>query len=205
MLELFDTIPLTIQHPYYINLIGQNNSYNTITENISIGDYLSSYTPFDIVINLNYPDNRAPYHGMSGVKHKLNNEKTIYILSIGILDYKDENIISLIRNLFPKIRYLMTYLTKDLTKDLTTDLEKLATPKILFHCYAGISRSSTIAIAYLAKTLHKSVHEIYNIVKSKRNCIRPNYGFVKKLIEYDNIRIVDDMIDEIREERQTKE
>lgn len=193
MLELFDDIPLTLQHPYYINLIGENITYNTITETISIGDYLSSYTPFDIVINLNYPYNKAPYHGIYGVKHKINEEKTIYILSIGLLDYKHENVISLFRNLFPKIKFLKKHLMKTLKQN----------PKILFHCYAGISRSSCVAIAYLAKTLYKSVYEVYDIVKLKRTCIRPNHGFVNKLIEYENTRIVDDMIDKITEERST--
>jgi len=180
---LFDSIPLTIQNPYYINLIGMNKTYDMITENIAIGDYLSYYAPFDIVINLNYPNNKAKYHDIYKVKQEINN-KTIYIFSIGIYDHPDENMTSLFSILFSELKQLMK------------------NPKILFHCHAGISRSATVAIAYLSKTLHKNVYEMYHFVKSKRPCIELNDGFVRKLIHYNNIRIVDDMIDTIREERQ---
>ena len=179
----FNIIPLSIKHPYYINLIGMSKTYDMITENIAIGDHMSDYIPFDIVINLNYPDNKAKYHDIYKVKEEVNN-KTIYIFSIGIYDHPDENITSLFNILFSELKQLMK------------------NPKILFHCHAGISRSATVAIAYLSKTLHKSVYEMYHFVKTKRPCIEPNYGFVRKLIKYNNIRIVDDMINTIREERQ---
>ncbi len=64
---------------------------------------------------------------------------------------------------------------------------------ILFHCMAGQSRSATI---YIALMLNKYKHmlrpdrcltnEILCYMKTKRKCIQPNEGFLKKLYEYEN-------------------
>lgn len=51
--------------------------------------------------------------------------------------------------------------------------------KVLVHCYAGISRSATVVIAYLMSTQDKSFREAYDFVKSKRSEINPNEGFIK--------------------------
>lgn len=48
---------------------------------------------------------------------------------------------------------------------------------IFIHCYAGVSRSSSIVIAYLIIKKKYSYKDAYNLVKSKRPCIRPNKGF----------------------------
>jgi len=54
---------------------------------------------------------------------------------------------------------------------------------VLVHCNAGISRSSTIVIAYLMqKKIFPFYHDAYDYVKSKRSKICPNHGFVKQLI-----------------------
>ena len=52
---------------------------------------------------------------------------------------------------------------------------------ILIHCNAGVSRSATIVISYLMKRENISYDEAYEKVKTVRNCIRPNEGFVKQL------------------------
>lgn len=52
---------------------------------------------------------------------------------------------------------------------------------ILVHCYAGISRSASIVIAYLIMKYGISLQDVYNYVKSKRNIINPNYGFIEQL------------------------
>lgn len=56
---------------------------------------------------------------------------------------------------------------------------------ILVHCNAGVSRSSTVCIAYLMKSGMMTFSEAYDCVKSKRECIRPNDGFLKQLKELD--------------------
>jgi protein-tyrosine phosphatase len=55
---------------------------------------------------------------------------------------------------------------------------------ILVHCYAGISRSPTIVASYLMKKFCISRDEALNIIKQKRNIIKPNFGFMKQLEKY---------------------
>jgi len=57
---------------------------------------------------------------------------------------------------------------------------------VIVHCAAGISRSSSLVIAYLMIENRWSYEEAYNYVKSKRSIINPNIGFVKQLkaLEY---------------------
>ena len=58
--------------------------------------------------------------------------------------------------------------------------------KILFHCYAGVSRSATFAIAYLMKTNMITVDKAYELVKMKRNMINPNKGFMEALHKFED-------------------
>jgi protein-tyrosine phosphatase len=57
--------------------------------------------------------------------------------------------------------------------------------KIFVHCAAGMSRSTTIVIAYLILKNRWSYSEAYKFVKDKRSCTSPNAGFVKQLKELD--------------------
>ena len=56
--------------------------------------------------------------------------------------------------------------------------------KVLIHCQAGVSRSVTITTAYLMKTLCVGMDEALKVVKSKRRCAAPNFGFMLKLMEF---------------------
>ena len=53
--------------------------------------------------------------------------------------------------------------------------------KILVHCGAGISRSATIIIAYIMWKEKKSLNDAIKFVKSKREEISPNSGFIEQL------------------------
>lgn len=57
--------------------------------------------------------------------------------------------------------------------------------KVFVHCHAGISRSSTICIAYIMKYNHMNLNNALNFVKEKRKKISPNKGFIHQLIEYE--------------------
>ena len=53
--------------------------------------------------------------------------------------------------------------------------------RILVHCFAGKSRSSTIIIAYLMHAKGMGYDEAFKFVKQKRDIIQPNKGFVQQL------------------------
>lgn len=56
---------------------------------------------------------------------------------------------------------------------------------VLVHCGAGVSRSSTIVIAYLMWGEKMSLKESFHLVKKQRPWIVPNEGFTKQLIEFE--------------------
>ncbi|XP_066143713.1 dual specificity protein phosphatase MPK-4-like [Euwallacea fornicatus] len=55
---------------------------------------------------------------------------------------------------------------------------------ILVHCYFGVSRSSTVVIAYIMKKYQLSYSEAFERVKAKRHIVFPNQGFVTQLKLY---------------------
>jgi len=59
--------------------------------------------------------------------------------------------------------------------------------KVLVHCQHGISRSSTIVMAYLMKTRNMTNVEAFELVKAKRPIVDPNFGFLTQLQRFDEI------------------
>ncbi|CDW78924.1 protein-tyrosine phosphatase [Stylonychia lemnae] len=57
--------------------------------------------------------------------------------------------------------------------------------KVFVHCYAGVSRSATIVIAYLMLEHGLSFSAAIKLVKSKRPFINPNDGFRKQLLLFE--------------------
>lgn len=57
--------------------------------------------------------------------------------------------------------------------------------RILIHCNAGVSRSASVCIAYLMVQSKMNFDAAFALVKSKRECIRPNDGFLKQLKQMD--------------------
>lgn len=57
--------------------------------------------------------------------------------------------------------------------------------KIIIHCRAGISRSTTIVIAYLMFKYKLPLNDLINYVRLKRPIINPNIGFIKQLKLYE--------------------
>lgn len=57
--------------------------------------------------------------------------------------------------------------------------------KSLVHCVAGVSRSVSLILAYLMKYADMSLKNAFHHVRSVRPQVRPNLGFFKQLIEYE--------------------
>ncbi|UJR11500.1 hypothetical protein I4U23_015681 [Adineta vaga] len=57
--------------------------------------------------------------------------------------------------------------------------------KVLIHCHMGISRSSSITLAYLIKYHHNNLFEAYDYLLNQRLFASPNYGFFIQLIRYE--------------------
>eukprot|EP00771_Trimastix_marina_P002302 gnl/Trimastix_PCT/3425.p1 GENE.gnl/Trimastix_PCT/3425~~gnl/Trimastix_PCT/3425.p1 ORF type:complete len:254 (+),score=45.81 gnl/Trimastix_PCT/3425:32-793(+) len=64
--------------------------------------------------------------------------------------------------------------------------EMLARPEaeggLLVHCHCGISRSSSLILAYLMSRQGMPLREAFDLVRSKRPFIHPNRGFFSQLI-----------------------
>uniref|UniRef100_UPI00398EBA3F dual specificity protein phosphatase 18-like n=1 Tax=Pristiophorus japonicus TaxID=55135 RepID=UPI00398EBA3F len=73
----------------------------------------------------------------------------------------------------------------DMVADKIHHVEKLH-GRTLLHCVAGISRSATLCLAYLMKYHHMSLVEAHAWLRARRPIIRPNSGFWKQLIEYED-------------------
>jgi protein-tyrosine phosphatase len=56
---------------------------------------------------------------------------------------------------------------------------------VLVNCMAGVSRSSTIVIAYIMKYWELNLREVFLFVRNKRPSICPNKQFMKHLLDYE--------------------
>jgi len=53
--------------------------------------------------------------------------------------------------------------------------------KVLVHCFAGVSRSATLVVAYVMRTHRLKIREAVAFVRARRPCISPNPGFLLQL------------------------
>ena len=100
-----------------------------------------------------------------------------------------------IKNFFPNN---FKYLNLDLLDSETVDIKKYFEESgkfineaiknngnVLVHCHAGVSRSSTILIAYVMKYQGMKLDKVLELLRSKREKVNPNEGFIKQLKEYE--------------------
>ena len=60
---------------------------------------------------------------------------------------------------------------------------------VLVHCVGGVSRSSTIVIAYLMLKHGYSLNDAYDFVKAKKSNISPNFNFMQQLLDFERTRL----------------
>lgn len=68
----------------------------------------------------------------------------------------------------------------------STEQVRVSGGKILVHCMAGVSRSSTICIAYIMATQKIRMEQAYEFVKSRRRCVSPNFHFMEQLLTFES-------------------
>lgn len=59
----------------------------------------------------------------------------------------------------------------------------------LVHCLAGVSRSTTMVVAYLMTVTHYNRDECLSAVKAVRAFVGPNDGFQRQLLEYQTTQV----------------
>jgi protein-tyrosine phosphatase len=139
--------------------------FHMITDKVAIGDYTTSYDNFDVIFNFNYPYNGA---------------------TLGVIDTELDYDCGAIQQTLYKIGLLDTTIYSDMLMEIFIKLIPFLIEskgkRILFHCYAGISRSTTAAILYFILTTDMSLDEIYRLITSKRSHVNPNPTF-RRIIE----------------------
>ncbi len=58
---------------------------------------------------------------------------------------------------------------------------------VFVHCAGGISRSATLVAAYLMWKHKWTQKQAIDFILTKRNCIRPNEGFMEQLLMFESV------------------
>ena len=58
---------------------------------------------------------------------------------------------------------------------------------VLVHCYAGVSRSASVVIAYLMQEKDMLFQEAFQFASKRRPVIFPNMGFQRQLCEFEKL------------------
>lgn len=68
---------------------------------------------------------------------------------------------------------------------------RLREGNVLIHCLAGMSRSVTVAVAYIMSVTQLSWRESLKVVRSGRSVANPNYGFQVQLQDFELYKLAE--------------
>lgn len=75
--------------------------------------------------------------------------------------------------------------TGEKEEETREEKERLQSHRLVVHCEAGISRSSSVVIAHLMRCRKMTLKEAYDYVHERKNNIDPNNTFLKHLLTYE--------------------
>ena len=114
-------------------------------------------------------------------------ENEVNAQSIGPLEYlyieiddKESAASELAKHFESAADFIQNALTQDENPENTQNRNR-----VLVHCEMGVSRSSSLVLAYLMKCEGMTLCEAYAHTKKCRDVIRPNEGFYGQLVEYE--------------------
>lgn len=76
-------------------------------------------------------------------------------------------------------------LAKDFEEAIEFISETIKSGNVFVHCFAGVSRSATIVLAYLIYELKMELQAALKHVKERRWIVNPNAGFLKQLADFE--------------------
>ena len=129
-----------------------------ITDKVYLGDYFGAYNEEDLKKN-----NIKRVFSCCGSLSRIYDDKSIITKKIELEDIDEANI----------IKYF-----KDAIKFIDES------DKVFVHCFAGVSRSATLVIAYFMWKDRKPFKEVFEFVNEHRK-IWPNDGFKKQLLIFE--------------------
>jgi hypothetical protein len=128
----------------------RKTSFDWILPTIAVGDWTSSYQPFDFIINVNYPHHLT---AEGQIERTVHDGKVIY--TVGLSDSAKQ--VDLVQNLLRLLK-----------KEWKIKKSK----KFLFHCFNGREKSTGIMIAFLMNALKMQLPDILDKILIKRS-LRP--------------------------------
>lgn len=155
--------------------MNQYPNYHMITDRIAIGNFESPYDEFDVIVNLNFPFNGIKQYEIQ-IDEFILNDRERFLARVGILDSANDN------------QYMYQVLSI-LTPKLVEIYHQKQNSRFLFHCFAGISRSTTMALSFISSILNISIDDAYSLAKQKRVIIQPNPGFYDALKHFTSSKI----------------
>lgn len=157
-------------HNFFLADTRKAMSEFSVVEETDVGSRLV-LTSYDTMVSRVYAhDGKHPLFVLTLLDFSFNLHKNINHKVYRIEDEEDEDIRSLFE---PSIEFI--------NKGLTTP-----NATVIVHCYAGISRSSSIILAYLMSEKKMSLINAHTYLKSKRRIIEPNDEFWSMLEDYES-------------------